>query len=712
MSAVLQKVRAPRQPLEAASEAEVQAPMVLVVDPGDSSRSTLQTTLAREGFEVVAVTSAAEGSRQLAPGRPIPWAVVAEAELHGEDGFAFCGRLRAERRTAQLPILLLGRRPEGFHGELASGAGADDYLARPVFAKDVVALVRLATAPRGLDGALRLSTSVVPIPHLLRALLAGVRSGRLELKTRKGDLAFRRGKVIAASFDSLRGPEALARLLLLADGEYQVTLGPSLERGSMRYGLKELVSGAFPRILRWQALLARSVPLDAVLAVDFAQLAQCLDQLPDGINPLVRLFDGKRSVRDALVDSELSEATTLEVATRLYAMGVIAPVPKEQVHEVPPLPEPRLFEPSQFSPSEVEGSSVLQPPRPSHGAGSSALEPPRPSQVESLTQLRRATDPRPAPRTDWFAEEQPVGVQAIAPELLTRLSDTAELSPEAAAGLEDSLVRQLEAFRVPAVVERPVPAPVQSEVEAFARGKAPEQDASIGKALGAEGPPIPLTDVIWEPERASTSIPKALKLAAAAMLVAGAALAAWSLANSEDPARAAAVEAAWPVAAPASQTLDESWPVAPPSHVPPQAAQAWPITEPRLAEPPMAPPPPSSAPEVAAPTIEEGLALYNSGRAAEAAAVLAKVVEAAPSAEAWTLLGLARFDAGDGPGAEQAAMKALEVEPKNGRALILLASVYLDQGQRAKAEAELRRYLQLEPNGPFAEEARQLLSTR
>jgi regulator of sirC expression with transglutaminase-like and TPR domain len=43
---------------------------------------------------------------------------------------------------------------------------------------------------------------------------------------------------------------------------------------------------------------------------------------------------------------------------------------------------------------------------------------------------------------------------------------------------------------------------------------------------------------------------------------------------------------------------------------------------------------------------------------------------------------------------------------------MLLAAIYLDEQEPALATAELQRYLELEPNGPYAAQARQLLASQ
>jgi Flp pilus assembly protein TadD len=91
--------------------------------------------------------------------------------------------------------------------------------------------------------------------------------------------------------------------------------------------------------------------------------------------------------------------------------------------------------------------------------------------------------------------------------------------------------------------------------------------------------------------------------------------------------------------------------------------------------------------------------------------LLTRVLHSNPSTGSWFLLGLAKFDSGDTAGARLAALETLKLNPRHGRARMLLAAIYLDEKEAALASAELQRYLELEPNGPYAAQARQLLAS-
>ena len=122
---------------------EVAAKIVLIVEPNSRTRSLIRGVLAREGFEVLAASNAEEGWGKMASARAVPAIVLAEAKLEGSDGFAFCNRLRSDPRTAQVPIILMSRGSGIENEDLATRSGADDFVCKPAFARDLLSLVQL-----------------------------------------------------------------------------------------------------------------------------------------------------------------------------------------------------------------------------------------------------------------------------------------------------------------------------------------------------------------------------------------------------------------------------------------------------------------------------------------------------------------------------------------------------------------------------------------
>ncbi|ADP81139.1 SpoIIE family protein phosphatase [Pseudofrankia inefficax] len=113
---------------------------VLVADDNADMRGYLTRLLRGAGHTVVAVN---DGRAALDALRAEPFdLVVSDVMMPGLDGLELVAALRADRRTASVPVLLLSARA----GEEASvqglEAGADDYLVKPFAAADLLARVR------------------------------------------------------------------------------------------------------------------------------------------------------------------------------------------------------------------------------------------------------------------------------------------------------------------------------------------------------------------------------------------------------------------------------------------------------------------------------------------------------------------------------------------------------------------------------------------
>ncbi|MCM6775391.1 SpoIIE family protein phosphatase [Nocardia sp. CDC159] len=123
--------------------ATVRKPRVLIADDNADMREYLTRLLAPQ-YEVQAVTDGAQ-ALAAATEQP-PDLIVSDVMMPRLDGLALIARLRAAKRTAQIPILLLSARAgqeaaiEGLH------AGADDYLVKPFSAAELLARARAAMA--------------------------------------------------------------------------------------------------------------------------------------------------------------------------------------------------------------------------------------------------------------------------------------------------------------------------------------------------------------------------------------------------------------------------------------------------------------------------------------------------------------------------------------------------------------------------------------
>jgi hypothetical protein len=63
--------------------------------------------------------------------------------------------------------------------------------------------------------------------------------------------------------------------------------------------------------------------LNTVFEVDCSKLVDRLNEIPDELNGIIRLFDGRRSLQGVIDDSPYEEKSTLATITKLYIEGLI-----------------------------------------------------------------------------------------------------------------------------------------------------------------------------------------------------------------------------------------------------------------------------------------------------------------------------------------------------------------------------------------------------
>lgn len=718
-------------------------PLVLVVDPDESTRSVLEVALGRDGFEVWSAGSGKQGL-SLLTGR-LPDVIVLESDLGGEEGFTFVAQIRGDERLMKIPVLLLARADDENVEAMADVVGVDDFIQKPAFARDISALVRVELARRA-GGALVFDAAQLPPVQLLRAMLSCPRSGRLFLVNGRAEIRFRAGKIIDARFDGRGGTiDAVVRALALTRGGYKLVLEPVNGFAELQCGLREVVELVSPRLQKWARVMARSLPLDSRLTVDFTRLATGLKAMPDELNHVVQLFDGFRSTEQVLLDSPLTETLTLEVATRLYLMGVLTPARGTEDELLVLRPMPRLFEPRASEAQELmdklfAGTAEIRSegaheededwyPKAVQGSGLDVAEPdggwtsaPVPTvlseglapdvlrQIDAF-QLPMQVEPKqetPAAEAakDFVRTEPSMGADTVMELALMRASEGQSIE-----SIEDDLNARLMEVDAPRgdrqaridtpYVEMPqvelsrINTPAVDMKPVLARAQTPVVDMKTVEADAAASffaaPQAAATELDEEPVVPIRKPRNVWPFVAAAILIGMLAVMFEARVSEEQSVVSAPPPAV--VVAPATVT--------PPPSLPD-------IEEPEFYDEA------ALVPEVSAIDISESLAeatkLYERGQYKKAISILEQAVVDDPGAvNAWNLLGLARYDFGDVKGARAAADQVLTLEPKNGRVQILLATLHFDANEKELGRSALQKYLELEPNGPHVDEAKALL---
>ena len=113
---------------------------ILVVEDEPAIRELLSVNLRHAGYAVTEAETADQARRLLDAGQPD--LVLLDWMLPGQSGIDFAKQLRADPRTAALPIVMLTARAQ--EGDKLQGfdVGADDYVTKPFSPRELLARVR------------------------------------------------------------------------------------------------------------------------------------------------------------------------------------------------------------------------------------------------------------------------------------------------------------------------------------------------------------------------------------------------------------------------------------------------------------------------------------------------------------------------------------------------------------------------------------------
>jgi len=119
-------------------------PKILVVEDDPISLRLMVETLQRGHYEVVTATNGLEGIKKARTQSPDM--VVLDIMLPGIDGFEICYRLRADPKTAPLPVLMVSAKSDQIDKETGLKVGADDYLTKPILPMEVLGKIETLLA--------------------------------------------------------------------------------------------------------------------------------------------------------------------------------------------------------------------------------------------------------------------------------------------------------------------------------------------------------------------------------------------------------------------------------------------------------------------------------------------------------------------------------------------------------------------------------------
>ncbi len=113
---------------------------ILLVEDEQEIREMLRFSLSRAGFAVREAESAEAALKAL--DGPLPGLLIIDWMLPGMSGVELARRLRRDRHTTALPIIMLTARGEEADKLKSFDSGVDDYVVKPFSPKELIARVR------------------------------------------------------------------------------------------------------------------------------------------------------------------------------------------------------------------------------------------------------------------------------------------------------------------------------------------------------------------------------------------------------------------------------------------------------------------------------------------------------------------------------------------------------------------------------------------
>ena len=717
---------------------------LLLVDSDAKSLSVMEVSLKNAGFSV---TTAVNGLDAIEKVRlSIPDLILSDAKMPELDGFELCRKLKDEERFARVPFVFLTGQKAVADKVRGLELGADDYLTKPIYIKEIVTRIRLVLQRRekellerkGSSSSFFGNLSEMGLVDLVQTLEAGRKSGtlRMTLSGRSPEAAvwFREGKVIDAEVGRRGGEAAFFRLLSFSEGVFSIEFGAVDRKDRITLSSQGLLLEGMRRLDERGRLLEQLPPLASVFELDYTALAAKLAKIPDEVNGVLRLFDGHRSLGDVIEDSPFEDLPSLTLLGKLYFEGLL----KELSAGAPSAPAPAEVArwATAAAPAAPAPAAAIPNPLPASGLG--------------------------AEPASWFGapEESPLAAQIAQREL------PAAEAPPAAPPLEAPRSRvPLAIVHYPSERRRLRKEPLHSgraalapeDRPAKAAGPEPQATASLPHFRATDDEsffdaPTPIAQPPLEapaPQRRSGSWPVVLGIAGAALLAA-----ALYASHSRTPAKEEGgsadrrAEAARPERSadvrPAPEPVTAAAPPAPkaaPAPPAPAVAKIPPTTPAPVAAAPVAgtppppapvvavapaPSPPGVAPQPPKPTappppdndaiyrqaLAAGEAKYRRGALHGAITEFRKAVAARPdSPVALAALGNVLYEAGDSTAALKPLRRALALDPRSTRACLTLGTLLQTQGDAAGAAAMYRKYLEIDPHGEFSKDVRAILKS-
>jgi DNA-binding response OmpR family regulator len=122
-----------------------QVPLILVVDDDPGILDALRFLFEEEGYRVLTNEKGDHAESLRDENGGLPDLIVLDVLLSGKDGRLICQKLKRQRETRHIPIVMISAHPDAERSTME--VGADAFIAKPFAIDDLLATVAALLAP-------------------------------------------------------------------------------------------------------------------------------------------------------------------------------------------------------------------------------------------------------------------------------------------------------------------------------------------------------------------------------------------------------------------------------------------------------------------------------------------------------------------------------------------------------------------------------------
>ena len=306
---------------------------LLLVDGDARSLRVLEVSLKKAGFVVTTAVNGRDALDKVKTAQPD--LILSDTDMPEMDGFELCRNLKADPELAQIPFVFLTGQNAIENKIRGLELGVDEYLTKPIYIKEILTRLRILLQKKERtsieakrDPNTRFSGTLADmgVVDIIQTIEVSRKSGLVHFSAEDGRQAtiyFRNGKVIDAECGHLQGEDAVYRLLTWGEGEFELLFRTVRRKEQIPTSTQALLMEGMRRLDEWGRLLEQVPPLHTRFEVDIKELADRLAELPDELNNILRLFDGRRTLVDVIDLARIGDLECIEIISRIWFEGLV-----------------------------------------------------------------------------------------------------------------------------------------------------------------------------------------------------------------------------------------------------------------------------------------------------------------------------------------------------------------------------------------------------